>query len=190
MLRGQNRAGRFFCSLLRGLRNFQSCGCGPTDLFPLPARSDARCPICRFWPKSCRTHSDRMADFSNDQRTSSSKGLLSNVSFLYLIRHAQAGPRHNYDTLSEIGEQQARLLGTYLANRLISLSVIVTGTLERHRRTAELVTREICRHGIPVAQPTVDCRWNEFILAELYQHYGSRMAKENPDYAGDYLAME
>jgi broad specificity phosphatase PhoE len=131
-----------------------------------------------------------MAGRSNDRRTFSSKGFLPDVSFLYLIRHAQAGPRHNYDTLSEIGQQQARLLGTYLANRLTSLSAIVTGTLERHRRTAELVTREICRHGKPVAPPTVDCRWNEFILAELYQHYGPRMAKENPDYAGDSLAME
>jgi broad specificity phosphatase PhoE len=131
-----------------------------------------------------------MAGCANDRRTSSSKGLLSDVSFLYLIRHAQAGPRHNYDTLSEIGQQQARLLGTHLASRVTSLSAVVSGTLERHRRTAELVTREICRHGKFVAPPTVDCRWNEFILAELYQHYGPRMAQENPDYAGDYLAME
>jgi broad specificity phosphatase PhoE len=112
------------------------------------------------------------------------------VSFLYLIRHAQAGPRHNYDTLSEIGQQQARLLGIHLAGRVASLSAVVSGTLERHRRTAELVTREIRRHGRLVAQSTEDCRWNEFILADLYRHYGPRMAKENPDYAGDYLAME
>jgi broad specificity phosphatase PhoE len=112
------------------------------------------------------------------------------VSFLYLIRHAQAGPRHNYDTLSEIGERQARLLGTYLANRLTSLSAIVTGTLERHRRTAELAAREICRRGKTVAPLTADCRWNEFILAELYRQYGPRMAKENPDYADDCQAME
>jgi broad specificity phosphatase PhoE len=111
------------------------------------------------------------------------------LSVVYLIRHAQAGPRSNYDTLSELGQQQARLLGNHLASRLASLSAVVTGNLERHKRTAELVTREICRHG-EVVPPTVDCRWNEFILADLYQHYGPLMANDHPDYANDRLAME
>ena len=33
------------------------------------------------------------------------------MSLIYLIRHAQAGSRDNYDVLSELGHEQARLLG-------------------------------------------------------------------------------
>ena len=32
------------------------------------------------------------------------------MSALYLFRHGQAGPRHRYDTLSNLGEKQARRL--------------------------------------------------------------------------------
>ena len=39
------------------------------------------------------------------------------MSALYLFRHAQAGPRHAYDTLSELGQAQARSLGEHLAAR-------------------------------------------------------------------------
>ena len=37
------------------------------------------------------------------------------MSVLYLIRHGQAGTREHYDTLSELGRAQARLLGEHLA---------------------------------------------------------------------------
>ncbi len=30
---------------------------------------------------------------------------------VYIIRHAQAGPRHDYDKLSDLGRDQARRLG-------------------------------------------------------------------------------
>ena len=44
------------------------------------------------------------------------------MSAVYLIRHGQAGLRHNYDALSDLGRTQARLLGEYLAAQKIQFS--------------------------------------------------------------------
>jgi broad specificity phosphatase PhoE len=44
------------------------------------------------------------------------------LSAVYLIRHGQAGLRHNYDTLSDLGHTQARLLGEYLAAQKITFT--------------------------------------------------------------------
>jgi broad specificity phosphatase PhoE len=56
-----------------------------------------------------------------------------------LIRHAQAMfAAPDYDQLSELGRQQARVLGQALARRFPRVDAAVTGTLQRHRHTAEI----------------------------------------------------
>ncbi len=56
------------------------------------------------------------------------------MSVLYLIRHGQAGTRENYDSLSELGRRQARLLGEHL--RGIEFAAAYSGSLARQRATA------------------------------------------------------
>lgn len=57
---------------------------------------------------------------------------------LYLVRHGQAsfGAR-NYDELSPAGRTQARWLGEYFAQAGLRFDRIVTGTMQRHRQTAD-----------------------------------------------------
>ncbi|MDE2077727.1 MAG: histidine phosphatase family protein, partial [Burkholderiales bacterium] len=56
---------------------------------------------------------------------------------IYLIRHGQASfGASNYDQLSELGHQQARVLGEALLPRLARVDAAVTGTLQRHQATA------------------------------------------------------
>jgi broad specificity phosphatase PhoE len=56
-----------------------------------------------------------------------------------LIRHAQAMfAAPDYDQLSELGREQARVLGQSLARRLPKVDAVFTGTLLRHRQTAEI----------------------------------------------------
>ncbi len=67
---------------------------------------------------------------------------------IYLIRHAQAGSRDNYDVLSELGEEQARKLGEYLAAQRIELTAVYSGTMRRQRETAEIVCRALAQAGV------------------------------------------
>src|SRR5882757_1587950 len=61
------------------------------------------------------------------------------MAVIYLIRHAQAsfGAR-DYDKLSEQGERQAVVLGKALAARGVRPDLVVTGSMSRHLRTAQL----------------------------------------------------
>jgi len=57
---------------------------------------------------------------------------------IYLVRHGQASfGSQNYDQLSDLGRQQARHLGRWWAQRDLSVSRVVTGTMQRHQQTAQ-----------------------------------------------------
>lgn len=57
---------------------------------------------------------------------------------LYLVRHGQASfGAANYDKLSELGYQQAVWLGNYFKERNLAFDNIITGSMVRHRETAE-----------------------------------------------------
>lgn len=61
------------------------------------------------------------------------------VSSALLIRHGQASfGAEDYDRLSALGEQQSRELGRWLKQIGEQPDLIVTGSMQRHRRTAEL----------------------------------------------------
>ena len=57
---------------------------------------------------------------------------------IFLVRHGQASfGKANYDQLSELGFEQARLLGQWYANTHQSFNRVVTGGMVRHRQTAD-----------------------------------------------------
>ena len=61
------------------------------------------------------------------------------MSTLALVRHGQARPfEKESDRLSELGEQQARALRDYFGRTGAQFDEVWSGSLERHRRTAEL----------------------------------------------------
>ncbi|MFT3859363.1 MAG: histidine phosphatase family protein [Aquabacterium sp.] len=56
---------------------------------------------------------------------------------IYLLRHGQASfGSNNYDQLSPVGHQQARVLGQALKARGVKPEVLVSGTMQRHLETA------------------------------------------------------
>lgn len=56
---------------------------------------------------------------------------------IYFIRHGQASfGSDNYDQLSAMGHQQARVLGTALNTRGVAPQVLVSGSMQRHLETA------------------------------------------------------
>ena len=58
------------------------------------------------------------------------------MSVLYLIRHGQAGTRDDYDSLSEMGRVQARLLGEHFRAQGIQFAAAYSGSLARQKATA------------------------------------------------------
>jgi broad specificity phosphatase PhoE len=101
---------------------------------------------------------------------------------LYLVRHGQAGTRENYDSLSPLGRQQARLLGEHLRSQGITFEAIYSGALKRQRATAE--------ETIPGAETIVDPGWNEFDLAQVYSEYAPHLAAADDDFRREYEEMQ
>ena len=80
------------------------------------------------------------------------------MSIVLLVRHGQASwGAADYDVLSPLGAEQARLLGRDLAARGLTPDVVVHGSLQRQRETARLLV-EAATWGSP---PTLDPDWDE-----------------------------
>jgi broad specificity phosphatase PhoE len=73
---------------------------------------------------------------------------------LTLVRHGQASfLSDNYDRLSELGEEQARLLGDYFARHQTRFTRVLAGPLQRQMRTAEIVYGKVTGAGIEWPEP-------------------------------------
>ncbi len=109
---------------------------------------------------------------------------------IYFIRHAQAGSRDNYDRLSELGQEQAQLLGEYLAAQEVNFSAIISGAMQRQRHTAATVRETLARRERNAPEIIVDEQWNEFTLLTVYQSYVPRLLAEEAEFARDYAEMQ
>jgi broad specificity phosphatase PhoE len=92
------------------------------------------------------------------------------MSTLALVRHGQASFfSDNYDQLSPLGEQQARLLGQYWVRRGIRFDEVFTGPRVRQIETAALAGEAFAKAGLawPEAQR----------LPELDEHQVDRLIK-------------
>jgi broad specificity phosphatase PhoE len=90
---------------------------------------------------------------------------------IYLVRHGQASfGKENYDQLSDLGMEQGRLLGKWLADCGVAFDQVVTGDMERHRQTAEA-----CLAQLPQAYPAsgwvTDAGFNEYDHREVLQRH-------------------
>ena len=112
------------------------------------------------------------------------------LSYIYLIRHAQAGSRDNYDVLSDSGRQQARLLGENFVSQGIQLESIYSGTMRRQRETAEIARDAINLAGGAAPDVSSDERWDEFSLISVYRAIAKRMMKDDSAFARDIQEMQ
>lgn len=111
------------------------------------------------------------------------------MSFLYFFRHGQAGTRDNYDSLSELGERQAALLGSYLASQRIEFRAAYSGSMQRQRRTGAAVARAYEQAGFEFPPVEVHPEWNEFDLDHVYGEMAPQIAAEDEEFAREYEAM-
>lgn len=100
------------------------------------------------------------------------------MSQLLLVRHGQASfGAADYDQLSALGEEQARVLGAALAARGVEPTVVVAGEMKRHAQTATALLEGAGRD----ASVTVDAGWNEFDHLQVLEVHGPPEADETVD---------
>ena len=86
------------------------------------------------------------------------------MAVIRLIRHGQASfGLKNYDQLSDLGVQQARVLGESLKDRAAEADLVICGAMKRHAQTAD-ATLEAMGLGL---EQRIDQRWNEFDHEEV-----------------------
>src|ERR1700722_8920539 len=104
------------------------------------------------------------------------------MSVLYLVRHGQAGTRENYDSLSDLGRRQARLLGRYFRDQGIQFTAAYSGSLARQQATA--------REVLPDAEIRVDPGWDEFDLSHVYRELAPRLVADDEQFRVEYEEMQ
>jgi len=108
------------------------------------------------------------------------------LSRIYLVRHGQAGTREEYDTLSELGKRQARLLGEYFVSEGTRFAAAFSGTQARQAQTAAEVKAAYGDAGAWFPEIVWDCGWNEFDLAGIYRELAPRMCEEDAEFEKEY----
>jgi len=111
------------------------------------------------------------------------------LSTVYLVRHGQAGTRDAYDSLSELGERQARLLGEHFISQGIRFASAYAGALTRQQQTAEQIRVVYADAGIGFPTVRVDSGWDEFDLGRVYREIAPLLAAEDPEFLREYDEM-
>lgn len=102
------------------------------------------------------------------------------MSKLFLVRHGQASFfADDYDKLSEMGERQARALAEHWLQTGTVIDEAYTGTLQRQRRTAEVVGEAYVEAGQPWPSVEVLPGLDEYPADDIMEHLLPRLAAEN-----------
>lgn len=105
------------------------------------------------------------------------------------MRHGQAGTREAYDSLSELGERQARLLGEHFIAQGIRFTDTYAGALTRQQQTAEQIRAAYADADVSFPPVTVDPGWDEFDLGRVYREIAPLLAAEDPEFLREYDEM-
>jgi broad specificity phosphatase PhoE len=106
------------------------------------------------------------------------------MSFLTLVRHGQAAFfSDDYDQLSALGEQQARLLGEYWVRHGLQIDEVYAGPRARQRRSAELTGAALRQAGLSWPEPVVLPDLDEFDLYGILHQIVPEYSRQNADFA-------
>ncbi|HKB04070.1 MAG TPA: histidine phosphatase family protein [Gemmataceae bacterium] len=106
------------------------------------------------------------------------------MSTLTLVRHAQASLfADEYDELSELGRNQARLLGEFWARRWTDFDEAYCGPRARQRQTADIVGSACTKAGRPWPEPVVLEELDEYDLGGIIRALAPDLARQDADFA-------
>lgn len=99
------------------------------------------------------------------------------MSELILMRHGQASfLSGDYDRLSELGWDQARRLGIYMASQEHTPTTLVVGPRRRQRESAEAVRSALLDAGMPCPEPVFDDRLDEFDWDGIFRYANTTLS--------------
>ena len=105
------------------------------------------------------------------------------------MRHGQAGTRDSYDSLSQLGRRQSRLLGEYFVSQGTEFAAAYSGAMLRQQQTAAEVSAAYTEAGVPFPEIVIDNDWNEFDLAQVYREIGPLLCEEDAEFRSEYEEM-
>lgn len=106
------------------------------------------------------------------------------MSALTLVRHAQASLfATNYDELSALGREQARLLGEFWVRRRIDFDEVYCGPRVRQQQTAEIVGAVLAQAGRNWPQPVVLPELDEYDFVSLLRHLAPVLSDRDAAFA-------
>lgn len=106
------------------------------------------------------------------------------MSTLTLVRHAQASfHADNYDELSALGREQARLLGELWMRRQIDFDEVYCGPRVRQRQTAEIVGSVCAKAGRTWPEPVTLAELDEYDFGHLLRDLGPEFARQDAAFA-------
>lgn len=111
------------------------------------------------------------------------------MSRIYLVRHGQAGTRKSYDSLSDLGRRQARLLGEYFLAEGIRFDAAYRGAMSRQEKTAAEVKAAYDEAGAPFPEIQLEPGWNEFDLDHIYRAMAPQLAAADAEFRTEYEEM-
>jgi broad specificity phosphatase PhoE len=106
---------------------------------------------------------------------------------IYLVRHGQASfGSENYDQLSELGQEQARLLGEWFTSTHQTFDRVVTGGMKRHRQTADACLAVLPKSHRVNTEWLTDPDFNEYDHHEIMVRH--RPEFDDPDEVKRFLS--
>ena len=100
---------------------------------------------------------------------------------IHMIRHGQASfGAENYDSLSDLGRKQAKILGKSLARHDRVFDAIYQGTLERQTQTAKEVIGCINKEGYNTPRVITLNALNEYDALTVWKSHLDGVIEENP----------
>jgi broad specificity phosphatase PhoE len=110
------------------------------------------------------------------------------MGILYFIRHGQASFGHkNYDRLSPVGIQQARILGEYLAGIRFVFHEAYCGNMERQQHTAREVMAGFTSAGLAFPAPVMQSAFDEYDAFTVWKNQTEKMIQEKALLLDDIL---
>ncbi|MBF0395588.1 MAG: histidine phosphatase family protein [Desulfobacterales bacterium] len=102
---------------------------------------------------------------------------------LYMIRHGQASfGKDNYDKLSDLGEHQAKLLAAYFVRKKLNFDMIYTGTLLRHRETAQSLIEAYKFNGFKPCEVKESKSFDEYDFKAIMKSIIPVLQAKNPQF--------
>ena len=113
------------------------------------------------------------------------------MSTLTLVRHGQATPfEENPDRLSNLGHNQARMLGNYWLNKKMVFDEVYTGSLTRQQQTANLIGDIYREAGAPWPTPEVFNEFNEYDIDAIWEKHVPELLNQSPAFAQLFAAYQ